>query len=281
MAMTKQECSAGMSVRAKIGDTLFHGTVTACHPKRAVVEIENREAWRIPYSLLSRSDQTEFSNKRWDSICPIGSTVAFCPENDLRIVGHVIELTAEAARIRSTDAAWTVAYNRLEVLESPQISWPLSEVLERGRQLLRRHDLNDWWFGFDFSRSRAGVCHHSDKKILLSVSFCHKASRGEIEDTILHEIAHALVGPGHNHNDVWQAKANEIGCSAQRCHTVTHTPSRWFGTCPCGNQWTRQKLTRRTREGICIRCNGKISWRRSDGSIKGFVDSRATDRSSS
>lgn len=38
-----------------------------------------------------------------------------------------------------------------------------------------------------------------------------------IRDTILHEIAHALVGPNHCHDLVWKAKCLEIGATPRRC----------------------------------------------------------------
>ena len=37
-------------------------------------------------------------------------------------------------------------------------------------------------------------------------------------DTILHEMAHALVGQVHGHDAVWQAQV--LGCSGRRCHDV-------------------------------------------------------------
>jgi hypothetical protein len=39
----------------------------------------------------------------------------------------------------------------------------------------------------------------------------------EIVDTILHEIAHALVGPRHGHDTVWKAKCTDIGARPERC----------------------------------------------------------------
>ena len=95
------------------------------------------------------------------------------------------------------------------------------------------------------------------------MSYCHRATRAEIADTLLHEIAHAIVGVRHQHDAVWRAKAREIGCTAERCHDVSHTPARWVGACGCGKRWLRQRLSRHLRRGArCGSCNGEITWRR-------------------
>ena len=87
--------------------------------------------------------------------------------------------------------------------------------------------------------------------------------RAEITDTLLHEIAHAIVGVRHQHDAVWRTKAREIGCTAERWHAVNHTPARWVGACGCGKRWLRQRLSRNLRLGArCGSCNGEISWRR-------------------
>ena len=39
-------------------------------------------------------------------------------------------------------------------------------------------------------------------------------------DTILHEIAHALVGSHHKHDAVWKAKCKEIGCDPKATSDV-------------------------------------------------------------
>jgi hypothetical protein len=49
--------------------------------------------------------------------------------------------------------------------------------------------------------------------------------RSEILDTILHEIAHALVGHKEAHGPVWVAKAKEIGCSGCPTHSMRFHPA--------------------------------------------------------
>ena len=74
----------------------------------------------------------------------------------------------------------------------------LFEIDTLANQLLRKHeDKSVLEPGWKLAPACGGVCRHVEKQITLSVTFCLKASKAEIEDTILHEIAHAIVGPGH------------------------------------------------------------------------------------
>ena len=56
----------------------------------------------------------------------------------------------------------------------------------------------------------------------------------EVKNTLLHEIAHALVGPGHRHNRVWRQKAREIGCDAKVTHNLNFSEARYRVGCMQG-----------------------------------------------
>jgi predicted SprT family Zn-dependent metalloprotease len=92
--------------------------------------------------------------------------------------------------------------------------------------------------------------------ISLSYEFTKHVSDEEIRDTILHEIAHALVGKAHNHDEVWRAKALEMGCTGRRCHDVQFSPPRYIVQCDQGC-WVAT-AERRQRGIICKRCQGRI-----------------------
>ena len=204
--------------------------------------------------------------------CPVGSRVRF------RWRGQTIEGTvSELQRARAVvgagdDVLWKAPYHLLTVVERvPERECTLAEVEALARGLLARHQAAgrldaDWSFGFDLSTMRGGVCRYADKRIDLSVSYCHRATRAEIVDTLLHEIAHAIAGHAHHHDAVWRAVARAIGCTAERCHDVDHTRARWVGACGCGRPWRRQRLSRRLRLGArCPRCGGRIAWRLNTG----------------
>jgi predicted SprT family Zn-dependent metalloprotease len=123
------------------------------------------------------------------------------------------------------------------------------------RRLMNEHGLADWGLTFDNAKTRAGVCRQNTRQIGLSRPLTRLHSDDEVRDTILHEIAHALVGAGHHHDEVWKAKAREIGCTGDRCVTSTEGQilGDWTGTCPAGHVVHRHR--RPTRALSCSACS--------------------------
>ena len=78
----------------------------------------------------------------------------------------------------------------------------------------------DWNFGFDRAVRRLGCTHYCDKRITLSSSFVSFNTWEEVRLTVLHEIAHALVGFAHHHDWVWKKKCLEIGGDGKRCADI-------------------------------------------------------------
>ena len=202
--------------------------------------------------------------------CPPRSVIRFAgPE------GREHRATVTSIRSRSAHAIddagveWNIPYSAvLSVDYTPEYERTLGQIETLGNRLVSSFQANGtlpdgWTFGFDLATSRAGVCRYVEQRIDLSVSYCLAATRAEVQDTVLHEIAHAIVGPRHNHDAVWKRKAREIGCAGERCHRVQHSAPRWVGECGCGQQWYRQILQRRImRNRACTKCNGVIKWRR-------------------
>ncbi len=201
---------------------------------------------------------------------PVGSVVRFRGTGGRELRGRVGSLRTLQADVVGDDGdEWVVPYAAIvEVETAPEVECSLQEVEATAKRLLDEHQATGvvdrrWTFGFDLATSRAGVCRYREQRIDLSVSYCLAAGRAEIEDTILHEIAHAIVGPQHNHDAVWQATARQIGCVGERCHRVQHSAPKWIGECGCGQQWFRQTLQRRMMHNrICAKCRGAITWRR-------------------
>jgi predicted SprT family Zn-dependent metalloprotease len=131
------------------------------------------------------------------------------------------------------------------------------------KETLQKHGLLElgWKFKFDNAKQRLGSCSHSRKTITFSMYYTH-ISREEIEDTILHEIAHALIGPEHGHNFHWKQKAREIGAKPERLADPTIKTSakhNYVIKCPnCGWQVQRHRMKRRNFGSTCPECRTEV-----------------------
>lgn len=79
---------------------------------------------------------------------------------------------------------------------------------------LRKHNLWNagWRTNFTKVDKYIAACFHNEKRITISIPHLNARSESELKDTILHEIAHALVGFDHGHDLIWKTKALELGC---------------------------------------------------------------------
>jgi predicted SprT family Zn-dependent metalloprotease len=133
------------------------------------------------------------------------------------------------------------------------------------KELMIKHHLFDWRFEFDSSKRRFGVCNFNTKTIGLSRKLTELNGIKEVRDTILHEIAHALVGPGHGHDKTWKAMCRKIGAKPNRCYdgSKVNTPeARYVGECPvCKEVYTKDRKSRNfsITEYSC-RCQGNKPW---------------------
>ena len=121
--------------------------------------------------------------------------------------------------------------------------------------LLAEHGLEGWRIELDRAKSRAGICRHDRRVIGLSAPVTLLHDEAEVRDTILHEIAHALVGPAHRHDAVWRATARRIGCTGERCVSAEspRVPGAWQGVCSAGHVYERHR--RPERVVTCGRCS--------------------------
>lgn len=115
-----------------------------------------------------------------------------------------------------------------------------------------------WNFGWDNAKTRYGQTRYDDRVITLSRSLTRLCPREDVEDTVLHEVAHALAGPKAGHGPVWRAHARRIGARPNRCARpgAPRIAGQYRGTClACGGFVTRHRLTQRTRDHAgCSKC---------------------------
>lgn len=131
--------------------------------------------------------------------------------------------------------------------------------------LMAQHGLiaKGWRFEFDNARKRGGQCRHTHQAISLSRYLAPSWSEDEVRNTLLHEIAHALVGPGQGHGAVWQAKARSIGCTGARTHSNATVPGRYVALCDHCNieVGRRHRLTAAMRRGgLHAACRTRVRW---------------------
>jgi predicted SprT family Zn-dependent metalloprotease len=110
----------------------------------------------------------------------------------------------------------------------------LSDVRDLALRLMTEHGLHGWSLQFSKSCRVFGHCSYKKQQITLSAPLSALNTETRVRNTILHEVAHALVGPGHKHNKFWKQKAITIGCDGERCYdssAVIKPPKRYKGTC--------------------------------------------------
>ena len=76
--------------------------------------------------------------------------------------------------------------------------------------------LSEWKVGFDNAKRRAGICRISSKEISISRSHIKNNPLEIIEDTILHEFAHAIayeLFAETGHGIKWKQIARDIGAT--------------------------------------------------------------------
>lgn len=135
----------------------------------------------------------------------------------------------------------------------------LADAFALAEHLLERHGLHDWSVEYDAAKRRAGICRFGPRVIGLSAPLTALHGEVEVRDTILHEIAHALVGPRHGHDAVWRRQAVAIGCSGQRCtpETAEQVQTAWLGVCSAGHTTGRHR--RPERVVSCARCSSTFN----------------------
>ena len=135
----------------------------------------------------------------------------------------------------------------------------LPDVLSLARSLMEEADVGDWDLAFDRARRRAGQTDHARRRITLSRHLMSLYDETQVRETILHEIAHARVGPRHGHDAVWAAEATRLGATGRRLidAQAPRLRGRWVGRCPAGHEVDRMR--RPASPVSCSRCAPRFS----------------------
>ena len=120
--------------------------------------------------------------------------------------------------------------------------------------LIALHLDSSWSFAFDNAKRRAGLCDYGRKRISVSRYLSARYDDDTNHQTLLHEVAHALAGPGAGHGSRWKAVARDLGYEGGTTHhgETAMELAPWVGVCPAGHTVYRHR--RASRATSCAMC---------------------------
>ena len=93
--------------------------------------------------------------------------------------------------------------------------------------------LTTWTLRWDRAKRRAGACDHARNQIRLSKPLFDVFPEDAQRNVILHEVAHALVGPQHKHDRRWKQAAIMLGAQPRALlpSSLPEPECSWVGRC--------------------------------------------------
>jgi len=127
-------------------------------------------------------------------------------------------------------------------LQTKGVVMDRAKLVSIAGELFTQHGLTarGWRLEFRTYGQRLGYCCSRKQIIALDAFYAENNDDAIVLDTLLHEIAHALVGPWHGHGQVWKAMARRLGCVPKACGNddVILRPGKYQAICPgCGRQF--------------------------------------------
>lgn len=138
----------------------------------------------------------------------------------------------------------------------------INDALNLARDLMKQHNVRPDC-GLDLSRGKRTLGYviwkgtNKIPTVNLSVHFLAILSDEEIRDTILHELAHVISGPGHHHDWYWKSICRKIGCNPERTAKLDRVPDgRYKMQCVCGKTYTKYRSSRtmKSHTYVCGTC---------------------------
>ena len=131
------------------------------------------------------------------------------------------------------------------------------EAERMARELMERHGVGDWSFGWNRRKRSLGLCRYRERRIELSLYFVRDNGPEMVLETILHEIAHALAGERAGHGAAWKRMCTRVGCKPERCDKgeAVMPQGKWEARCPaCGKAYWRHRRPARNAHYWCRTC---------------------------
>ncbi len=152
----------------------------------------------------------------------------------------------------------------------------LAQAQQLACELMAHHGVTEagWVFGWSNGKRQLGCCQMREaisgpskgkrvKSIKLSRHLVRLNDDDEVRDTILHEIAHALAGLDHGHDEVWKATCLRIGARPDRTagKEVKTVQGRYSIVCQACQRVVGQRHRRieprRLKQSYCKTCGLK------------------------
>lgn len=146
----------------------------------------------------------------------------------------------------------------------------LRKAMLKSADLLIENGLSDWTLKINNKRSALAETYFSRKTIMFSKHFMLAADKDQLIGVTLHEVAHALLGPGHGHNREFKKLCEKISPNADYAVRSVDVPIRkYLVECKkCGAKGS----TNVNKDRYCGTCwkNGKQKslFKRKDNIIK-------------
>lgn len=144
--------------------------------------------------------------------------------------------------------------------EPKQALFTREEILERINYALMDHDLWEWGWSAKVgsAKKQLGSCNYRTKTICISLPLANITGEEGLDDTILHEVAHALAGSQAGHGPLWKAVCREIGANPNRTAKLNPVQLaetyKWESRCAiCESHGDGRKRRKHHRRGK-LRC---------------------------
>lgn len=134
----------------------------------------------------------------------------------------------------------------------------LKTLYDFTERALERAGLDGWRVAFNNRKTALGTCRFRDNTINFSTHHLKAQSLETMRDVALHEVAHAIAGPGAGHGPEWKEAACNLGARPERiAANAEKLQSKMCLKCPsCKkeiNAWRRPR-----RASSCAACgNGR------------------------
>lgn len=132
------------------------------------------------------------------------------------------------------------------------------------KSLMAKHGLEGWQIRIKNWRGTAGAANSDEKTICLSRPYLELNTVENVTDTILHEIAHALVGTDRGHDKFWKEACRKVGAVPSRCKTNCNRPvGKYRARCPKCQIVVYKHRRPSPVAYYCIKCgpkDGQLVW---------------------